>query len=183
MNIADLIRRLDNLIRLGTIAAVDSSARPVPRVRVMSGRLETDWLPYFMLSAGEDRDGSVPSVGEGCLIFSPSGDPAVGFVLAGLPTAEFPPPAFSEAQRVRQFRDGAVLRYDSDAHHLEAILPAGATFLLRSPGGLTIEGDVDVIGKINVTEDVIAAGVSLVNHLTSGVIPGGGQSGTPVATA
>lgn len=183
MNNAELQRRLENLICLGTIEAVDSAARPVPKVRVMSGRLLTDWLPYFMLAAGEDRDGAAPSIGEGCLIFSPSGDPAVGFVLAGLPTTEFPAPAFSEAQRVRQFRDGAVLRYDSEAHHLAALLPPGATFSIESDGGLTLKGDLDVLGKITATDDVVAAGVSLKDHPHSGVLRGGALTDPPEATA
>lgn len=183
MNNAELQRRLENLIRPGTILAVDSEARPIPKVRVLSGRLETGWLPYFMLAAGEDRDGAAPSVGEGCVIFSPSGEPAVGYVLAGLPTTDFPAPAFSEAQRVRQFRDGAVLRYDSETHHLAAILPSGATFSLESNGGLTINGDVDVIGKITATVDVVADGVSLKDHPHPGVLRGAALTDPPEATA
>lgn len=182
MNTADLTRRLDNLIRLGAIEAVDIEARPAPRVRVLTGRLLTDWLPYFMVAAGADRDAGAPTVGEGCVILSPGGDPAQGFVLAGLPTEAWACPNFNEGQRARHYRDGAVLRYDAEEHHLEAILPAGATFLLKSPGGLTFDGDVNVLGKITATVDVIAAGVSLKNHPTSGVIPGSAQSGPPVAT-
>ncbi|WP_022955769.1 phage baseplate assembly protein V [Perlucidibaca piscinae] len=183
MNTADLTRRLDNLIRLGTIEQVDVEAHPAPRVRVMSGRLLTDWLPYFMVSAGADHDAGAPSVGEGCVILSPGGDPAQGFVLTGLPTTLWPCPDFSDTQRARHFRDGAVIRYDSETHHLEVMLPADATCLVRSLGGLTIEGDVNVVGKLTASVDVIAAGVSLVEHPTSGVQAGSGQSGPPVATS
>lgn len=182
MNTADLTRRLDNLIRLGKIEVVDIEARPAPKVRVLTGRLLTDWLPYFMVAAGADRDAAAPSVGEGCVILSPGGDPAQGFVLAGLPTEAWTCPNFSEVQRARHYRDGAVLRYDSEMHHLAAILPAGATFSLESDGGLTITGDVDVIGKITATVDVVAAGVSLKDHPHPGVLRGAALTDPPEAT-
>jgi len=41
-NLADLSRRLQNLIRLGTIAEVKYSR--IPRVRVTVGEITTNWL-------------------------------------------------------------------------------------------------------------------------------------------
>lgn len=79
--IADLIRRLENLIRAGTIAEVDHAA---PRCRVKTGGLTTGWLPWFTRRAGSTTEWDPPSVGEQCMVFSPSGDPAVGFVLVGV---------------------------------------------------------------------------------------------------
>lgn len=42
-----------------------------------------------------------------------------------------------------------------------------------------ITGNVEVTGKIDVTGDVVAGGISLINHLTKGVTPGSGTSGPP----
>ena len=64
-----------------------------------------------------------------------------------------------------------------------ATLPAGGRVSISSPAGFKFIGNVDVVGKISATEDVVAAGVSLVNHPTSGVRAGGDQSGPPVPTA
>lgn len=183
MNTPELMRRLDNMIRLGTVEEVDASAKPAPLIRVISGRLLTGWIPYFLLAAGEDRDGYAPSKGEGCVVFSPAGDPAQGFALCGLPTDQYPAAAFDQSKRVRQYRDGAVVRYDSEEHHLEATLPAAGKMTLIAPGGIKIVGDIELIGKLMASQDVTAAGISLVNHTTSGVRAGGDQSGPPVATS
>ena len=45
--------------------------------------------------------------------------------------------------------------------------------------GITILGDVDITGLVTVSNDVIAAGISLVNHRTKGVMPGSGISQEP----
>lgn len=183
MDTPELMRRLDNMIRLGTVEEVAASARPAPLIRVISGRLLTGWIPYFLLAAGEDRDGYAPSKGEGCVVFAPAGDPAQGFALCGLPTDQFPVAAFDQAKRVRQYRDGALVQYDTEEHHLLATLPAGGKVTVISPAGFKLIGDVDVDGTVRVTQDVVAAGVSLVNHPTSGIRAGGDQSGPPVPTA
>lgn len=183
MDMPELMRRLDNMIRLGTVEEIDASARPAPLVRVLSGRLLTGWIPYFLIAAGADHDGYAPSIGEGCVVFSPAGDPAQGFALCGLPTDQFPAAAFDQAKRVRQYRDGALVQYDSDTHHLTATLPAGGRVTITSPAGFQLIGDVDVDGTVRATQDVVAAGVSLVSHPTSGVRAGGDQSGPPVATS
>ncbi len=47
-------------------------------------------------------------------------------------------------------------------------------------GKLKVLGDVDVTGRIDATVDVKGGGVSLKDHLTSGVTPGGGTSGAPI---
>lgn len=47
-------------------------------------------------------------------------------------------------------------------------------------GNTTQTGDVDVTGEATVSVDVKGGGISLKDHLHSGVTPGGGQSGPPV---
>ncbi|MCO7538333.1 phage baseplate assembly protein V, partial [Pseudomonas asiatica] len=94
--------------------------------------------------------------------------------------------------RRRTYADGAVVEYDSVAHHLRAILPAGGTSEVISDGGIRIVGDIEhvgnytqtgnqtVTGKVTVSEDVVAATVSLVNHLHDGVMSGPSKTGRPV---
>lgn len=85
--IAELRRRLDNMIRSGTIADVDhgdpAQGRPA-RCRVKTGNVTTGWLPFFTVRAGSTNEWNPVSVGEQCTILSPSGDLAQGQVLAGL---------------------------------------------------------------------------------------------------
>ncbi|PKG93646.1 phage baseplate assembly protein V [Pseudomonas sp. Choline-3u-10] len=188
MNIADLTRRLDNLIRLGTIAAVDHQAA---RCTVTSGGLTVPNLPWLALRAGDSLDWDPPTVGEQCVLFSPSGEPAQGIALVGLYSQQRPAPANSANVRRRKYPDGAVIDYDHASHTLTATLPAGGKAEIIATGGLhvvgpiTHEGDYtqtgnqNVTGTVNVSEDVIAGDISLVNHRTKGIMPGNGVSLEP----
>ncbi|WP_349616222.1 phage baseplate assembly protein V [Azotobacter salinestris] len=176
MNTVDLTRRLENLIRFGTIAEVDPEK---PRCRVKTGGLVTAWLPCFTLRAGEDRTWDPPSIGEQGIVFSPSGDPATGAVLVGLNSDAFPAPDDNPNRHRRTYRDGAVIEYDTESHTLRATLPDGGQVDIVAPGGVTILGDVTITGLVTVREDVIAAGISLVQHVHAGVQSGSGTTGAP----
>ena len=63
----EILRRLENLVRLGTIAEV-RHAKPA-RVRVKTGKVTTAWRPWFALRAGEDREWDPPTVGEPVILF------------------------------------------------------------------------------------------------------------------
>lgn len=202
MNTADLTRRLENLIRLGTIAEVDPAAA---RCRVQTGGLLTGWLPWLTDRAGSDRDWDAPSAGEQCLVLSPSGDPATGMVLIGLYSAAHAAPDNNPSRHRRSYRDGAVIEYDTATHLLRATLPAGGQAEITAPGGLHIiaaggvridaasgvhivgtithEGDYaqtgsqTVTGNVTVSGDVVAGGISLISHTHPG--DSGGTTGAP----
>lgn len=174
MNITDLLRRLENLIRLGTIAAVDHVAA---RCTVSTGGLSVPNLPWLALRAGDSSDWDPPTVGEQCILFSPSGEPALGVALVGLYSQQRPAPSNSATVRRRKYPDGAVIDYDHASHTLSATLPAGGKAQLTAPGGVTILGDVAITGSVTVSADVVAAGISLVNHRHPG--DSGGITGAP----
>lgn len=185
---ADISRRLENLIRLGTIAAVDPGTA---RCRVSTGGLETEWLPWLAQRAGTDRDWNPPSAGEQCLVICPSGDPAVGVVLLGIYSDSAPANDNSLDRRRTTYRDGAVIEYDTATHALRAVLPAGGTAELIADGGIRIVGDIThqgdylqtgsqtVSGTVKVAQDVLAAGISLVKHTHTGVMSGPASTGKP----
>ncbi|MET1080312.1 MAG: phage baseplate assembly protein V [Pseudomonas sp.] len=177
MNPADQNRRLESLIRHGTIAEVNPGAA---RCRVKSGGLLTDWLLWFTPAAGEDTEWRVPSIGEQAVALCPSGDPGVGFVLVGFFSDQFPAPDDSTTNRARHYRDGAVVAYDSATSTLTATLPDGGKAAIIAPGGISVVGDVTITGTVTVSDDVIAAGISLVNHRHLGVTPGNGTTGQPI---
>lgn len=188
---AALSRMLENLIRLGVIAAVQMEP---PRVQVKTGTLTTAWLPWLALRAGADQEWDPPTEGEQVILFSPSGQLANGIVVTGLFSDHIPANGNRAGLHRRTYSDGAVIEYDSVAHHLNAALPNGGTSSLVSKGGINIIGPINhqgdynqtgnqnVIGRVDVSEDVVAAGVSLVNHLTPGVKQGTDQSGRPLPT-
>ena len=161
--IAELARRLENLIRIGTVAEV-STARG--KVRVQYGETPegspvlTGWLSWMTYRAGEDRTWWAPSAGEQVVILSPSGELAAGVVLPALYRKVHPSPESDPGKHTALYRDGARIEYDAAAHHLKAVMPGGGTAELVADGGLTITGavtitgDVAVTGRIDATEDI-----------------------------
>lgn len=186
---AALSRLLENLIRLGVIAAVQMEP---PRVKVKTGELTTAWLPWLALRAGSDREWDPPTLSEQVILFSPSGQLANGVVVTGLFSDHIPANGNRPGLHRRTYVDGTVIEYDSVAHHLNATLADGGTTNLISTGGINLVGDIThqgdyiqtgnqtVTGKVQVSIDVVAAGVSLVKHPHTGVKAGGDQSGVPI---
>ena len=187
-NFAALSRMLENLIRFGVIAAVQMDP---PRVQVKTGSLTTAWLPWLALRAGADREWDPPTVDEQVILFSPSGQLANGVVITGLPSDHIPANGNRAGLHRRTYADGAVIEYDSVEHHLSAILPDSGTTSLVSKGGINIIGPINhqgdynqtgnqnVVGLVTVSEDVVAANISLVKHLHGGVLVGGAKTGKP----
>ena len=188
-DLAALSRMLENLIRFGVITAVQMVP---PRVQVTTGKLTTAWLPWHALRAGADRDWDPPTIGEQVILLSPSGQLANGVVVTGVFSDHIPANGNREGLHRRTYADGTVIEYDSVAHHLNATLADGGTTNLISTGGINLVGDIthkgdyiqtgnqNITGRVDVSEDVVAAKVSLVNHLTSGVKQGSDQSGVPI---
>jgi len=186
---ATLSRLLENMIRFGTIAKVQHSP---PRVSVSTGGLVTAMIPWLALRAGADQTWDPPTTGEQVLLIAPSGQLGNAVALTGLYSDATPANGDRAGLHRRTYRDGAVIEYDSEAHHLRATLPEAGTTELISLGGIRIVGPIThegdytqtgnqtVTGKVTVSVDVIAAGISLVEHPHSGVMPGPGESGPPV---
>lgn len=165
---AELLRRLDNLIRLGTVAAVDHGRA---LCRVQSGRLTTDWLPWLDRRAGTTRTWSPPTPGEQVVVFCPSGEPAAGVVLTGIYTATHDQPSESADEHVVDFADGARIAYDQDSGTLTI---TGMQAIRITCPLIEIDGEVRQYGG-----DLSSHGVVLETHVHTGVVPGGGLSGEP----
>ncbi|NWD70770.1 phage baseplate assembly protein V [Pseudomonas gingeri] len=188
-DLATLARLLENLIRFGTVA--DVQMKP-PRVRVKTGELTTGWLPWLAHRAGADKEWNPPTLNEQVLLFSPSGQLGNGVALTGLFSDDQPANGDRDGLHRRTYRDGAVIEYDSIAHHLSAVLPESGTTDLISKGGIHIIGPIthdgdythqgntthtgyytqtgnqDITGTITASTDVIAADKSLVGHAHTG---------------
>ena len=140
MNIADLARLLENIVRFGTVEAVQMQP---PRVQVKSGNITTAWRPWLNLRAGADREWDPPTIGEQVVLLSPSGNLAQGVVLTGLFSDLIPANGDRDGLHRRTYRDGAVIEYDSIAKHLRATLPGTAEVIA--------EGDIDVTSNANIS--------------------------------
>lgn len=127
-------RQLANLIKQGNIAEVNPAEC---RVRVAHGGLTTDWLPYFVPFAGGVSVHRPPSVGENCIVLSPSGETANGVVLCGLMSSQFASPSNTEDNTVVQFPDGATVDYNHASGSLK--IENVKTVLIQAAESLTID--------------------------------------------
>ncbi|WP_311270848.1 phage baseplate assembly protein V [Sphingobium sp. WCS2017Hpa-17] len=173
----DTERLTGEVLRFGTIASVDLANATCT---VESGDIITGDLPWIAQRAGAVITWSPPTVGEQCLLLAPEGDIACGLVIVGLYSDTCPPPSSSADITLLKFPDGAILSYDHAAHALSAKLPAGGTVAITADGGVTIDGPLQVNGKVTATEDVVAAGISLKDHRHGQVQAGTAQSGKPI---
>ena len=92
--VAELERRLSNVLRYGTIHDVEGW-----RVRVAWG-VQSDgepalsaWVPWLTMRAGAALTWSPPSAGERCLLLSPEGDMRMGVAALALYSAPLDVPA------------------------------------------------------------------------------------------
>lgn len=150
-NLAKLLRLINNIVRVGTVAEVDHAK---VRCRVAVGELKTGWLKWKSERAGSTRDWSPPTVGEQVILLAPGGDLKSAIVLTGLNSATLDAPSTDPNKSLRVFPDGALIQYDHAAHVADITLPEGATLNLTCVGGINITGDVNIDGSLNATGDV-----------------------------
>ena len=145
--IAELERRLSNLLRLGVIDKADYAAA---RVKVKSGDLVTGWIPWLTRRASEDSDWWAPEEGEQVVLLSPDGDPAQAVALPALYQGKNPPPADAKTVRRVKFADGTVIEYDRAAHEFKAEIKGRAeikvekTLYAEVGEAVTVKSDSDV---------------------------------------
>ena len=204
---ADTNRRLENIVRFGTIKTINPS-KPIPRVIVNLGDIETPEIRCLNIRSGDDATWDMPSINEECVVISPCGDIGpTSFVLYGFYNDDHPAPSDDLNKKIRMFADGCVIAYDIAAHHLSAVLPSGGTAVLTADGGVTVNGDTTINGNLQVNGstamtgnntvggsqlvqgsshssgtfssdgDVTASGISLTGHTHPG--DSGGTTGGP----
>lgn len=133
----DVLRKLENLVRTGTIAEVRHEL-PGALVRVRTGKNVTDWRPYHELRAGNTRTWNPPTVGEQVTLLSPGGDLAGALVIGGIHQNDHPAPSTDPNKTVTVYPDGATVSYDHAAHALAITLPAGGTADITVPDRITV---------------------------------------------
>ncbi|MFG6082329.1 phage baseplate assembly protein V [Paracoccus litorisediminis] len=151
---AELERRLANLVRFATITEVDSAAAKAKVT--FGGETESAWLRFSTARAGGARIWSPPVPGEQVVILSPMGDTGQGVIIGSLPSDAYPAPS----------SDGGTYRIDMPGG--VSISVAGGSISVTAPGNIIVNGDV------------VANGISLTQHVHGGVSSGGSQTSGPV---
>ncbi|MDR3429684.1 phage baseplate assembly protein V [Silvimonas sp.] len=174
----DHARRIESLIRTGTIAAVDRAARP-PVCRVKTGGLVTGWLPWFALRAGATRNWSPPTQGEQCAVLSASGETGAGLVLLGLYSDDCPAPSQSADETLTLYPDGATMVYN---HATGALAVSGIkTALVQASGHVLVDcPDAETTGNLTVGGDLRVKGSATIEQLLTylaGLSGSGGATG------
>lgn len=186
--LAELERRLANLIRVGTIQAVNPATA---RATVAMGGTITAPLPWLTHRAGAARTWWSPSAGEQVLVLSPGGDPAQGVILPSLYRSAHPPPVSDPAKQITVYADGTTVEYDTETHEMNVDcvgtvnITAAGTVRIEAPtttiaGDLAVEGQVTAAGDVTTTGgDVVAGDIHLKTHKHTAPAFGGTTS-TPI---
>ncbi|HHR1550249.1 MULTISPECIES: phage baseplate assembly protein V [Klebsiella] len=136
MDLAELVRLLENVVRTGTVMEIDEEKW---RVRVQSGGLETTWLRWNAQRAGAFKIWVPPSVGEQVWFLCLGGNTDVAFIGGSLYSDDNPAPGASRNEMVVTAPDGARFRYDAEAGALQvkgvksAVVEASVKITLDTP--------------------------------------------------
>lgn len=127
--IESLHRRLNNLVREGTVTDVDFEKG---KARVKHGELDSPALSWATRS-GSQQEWDPVAKGERVLVLSPTGDPAQGIILPGGYSDEFAQPYDKGKSWYRKVGNATLLMDDE-----QITLTIGATSLKITAGGLTL---------------------------------------------
>lgn len=190
--LAEIQRLLRNLIRIGTVSAVNLDDG---LCRVDTGNNTTGWLHWLTARAGKTRSWNAPSVGEQVLVLCLGGELDTGFVLPGIFSDDNPVPSASADALHWSFPDGAVIEYEPATGALTAsgiqtaTITAAVQVLLDTPlvecTQLLRTAQLDVTNGGTMKGNITHSDGSLSSNgkvLHSHKHPGdsGGQTGAPI---
>lgn len=158
----DLGRRLANIIRLGSIFAIDYAAA---KARIKIGNLETDWLPWLTTNSGENKSWNPPEIDEQVVVFSPCGELNQGVILPSLYRGNAPENS-GNIQSIT-FADGSKVSFDRTSGNLDLDIKGNATIKVAGSAQIEVAGNTEIK----------AASVTL----KSDVVNLGAEGGSPVA--
>ena len=167
--LSDLIQRLHNLIRIGTVTEANYSKR---RLKILIGEITTGWLPWLTQKSFGNIKWNPPEVGEQVAVVSPSGDLRKGLVMPSIYQSSQAPNDASADLESTTYKDGAKISYDRSLHNYTISIPNnGATVNILSGGTINlnatkinVNGDLSVAGSVNATGDILAGGSNSNHH-------------------
>lgn len=170
------------MIRYGTVSIVNYEKGTIKAVLEDIGEQTAELIVFQGRNKGT-KQYSMPVVGEhGLCLIADNGDS--GYYLgAGFNQIEPIPTGADVGKTITSYADGTQIIYDENSSKLfvdckkdiEIICPK-----ISITGDITINGNIKLNGGLNSTEDIIADGVSLINHKHKGVTPGSGTTGEPI---
>lgn len=160
--LTEIMRLITNLIRTGVVTEVD---REHWLCRVKTGDLETNWINWLTLRAGNARTWWKPSEGEQVVLLSLGGNLETAFALPAVYSNQFAPPLTSADACVTEHPDGGWFEYE----------PATGRWYVRGIKSMVIEAADNITMKTS--EFVLEADRTRINSevvINGGVTQGGG---------
>ena len=158
---AELIRRLNNVVSLGTVTESKSS-EGLALARVKIGERVTDFLPMMQHSSSYKRSAAPIRPGEQVVVLFPQGEGDFGIILGSLFNKGSKEPAgYSGTKEVCEFEDGTVISYDSAAKKLTVNVAATVEVVAQTvniTATTTHTGDVSVAGNLSVDGAISSTG-------------------------
>ncbi|MBZ7580338.1 phage baseplate assembly protein V [Klebsiella michiganensis] len=187
MELAELIRLLENVVRTGTVTEIDEENW---RVRVQSGGLNPNWMRWTAQRAGAFKVWVPPSIGEQVWFLCLGGNTDIAIIGGSLYSEDNPAPGASRSEMVVTAPDGAKFRYDAAAGALQvtgiktATIEASVKITLDTPEvectnllttrSLSVREGGEMHGNITHTDGAFTSnGVQVDNHDHGAVEPGG----------
>lgn len=132
----EIERRVANSIRFGSVLEVDHDKG---LIRVESGELQTDWLPWAAgRAAAGKRTWSAPEVGEQVLLLAPAGDLRQAVAVPGMYQDAYGAPSSDGNVDKIEYGDGTVVQYDRGSSALEVNIGGGQTTITATPGAIVL---------------------------------------------
>ena len=161
--IAQLFRRFENLIRIGTIAELDYENK---KLRVKTGELITDWLPWPAEIGKNFKRWRPLREGTQVVLACPSGDTAQALIISMLYSNAVDSPLTDAEGNIDliQFDDGTKLEYDSSSSTLT--VDATSKITIKASEMLTLEApNISIKGEVTQTDgDITSDGISVQKH-------------------
>ncbi|WP_455933746.1 phage baseplate assembly protein V [Neisseria sp.] len=181
-------------LQFGVVSAVDEAGHNL-RVKIPALEdMETDWLPMITLAAGGNQFYSLPDEGEQvvCLLDARGEN---GCVIGAIYSTADKPPASNKDKWIRRFKNGTVIEHDRKTG--DVLVKTGGVVTIDADTvvkkTLTVEGlftytagmsgkggggaAAVIDGSLVATEDVMAAGISVKEHIHDG--DSGGKTSPP----
>lgn len=154
-DIAELARRLVNVVRIGIVHSADYETA---RVKVQYDETDagdpviTGWLPWITTRAGKDRTWWAPDIGEQVVVLSPGGELINGVAMPAIYQQSSAAPATDPNKHVVVYPDGTRSEYDRNAHRLSVTVAGDVVLNVQGDVDAAVGGKVDLVagGAVNV---------------------------------
>lgn len=169
---ADILKKINNLIQVGTISEVKSD-QALARVDLM-GRV-TDFLPVLSQSNAFKKHYIPARVSEQVVVLSPFGEASGGLILRGVFNKQTKEPSANTSKEVEEYEDGTKISYDSQAKELKVeasdkiiIVASGDIIVTCSNANITAttthNGNVSINGDLSVSGNITDSRGDLTGH-------------------